>query len=433
MRTLPWKRTRGLRLAGHHGATCLAILVLANGIPTARTANAQLELPRAEPEYAGFSAERLHRINETIQKHIDERHISGAVTLVARRGFVVHFEAHGLKDVAAKQPMSRDTLFRMASSTKPVTGVAVMMLIEEGKIRLQDPVAKFLPEFKGLKVAEPKEGSSEVTLVAPQREVTIRDLLTHTSGLVSGGIGTQKAPKELLRPTDPEETLARYIPRLASVPLDFQPGSSWKYSGLAGLDTLARVVEVASGQAFDEFLRKQIFEPLGMADTTFVVPDEKQARLAKVYRSTDKGLEETPPMIRFPKSYTSGAGGLSSTASDYFRFAQMLVNGGQLGGKHLLSPRAVELMSSNHVGDMFPGQLGRPKGMGFGLTVEVVEENVQAGTFRSNGSFGWDGAFGTHFWVDPQEQLVAVLMIQTNVGRMIHRDFETAVMQAIVQ
>jgi CubicO group peptidase (beta-lactamase class C family) len=398
-----------------------------------RTAHARPELPRAEPEFVGFSSDRLQRINETIRVHIDAHHISGAVTLVARRGFVVHFEAHGLKDVAAKQPMTRDTLFRMASSTKPVTGVAVMMLVEEGKVHLQDPVSKFIPEFKNLKVAESKDGSSEVTLVAPAREVTIRDLLTHTSGLVSGGIGTQKAPKELLRPTEPDETLARFIPRLASVPLDFQPGSSWKYSGLAGIDALSRVVEVAAGQPFDVFLRERIFEPLGMADTSFVVPEGKQSRLAKVYRSTDKGLEETPPMIRFPKTYFSGAGGLTSTASDYFRFAQMLVNGGQLGGKHLLSPRAVELMSSNHVGDMFPGQLGRPKGMGFGLTVEVVEDNVQAGTFRTNGSFGWDGAFGTHFWVDSQEQLVAVLMVQTSVGRMIHRDFETAVMQAIVQ
>ena len=192
-------------------------------------------------------------------------------------------------------------------------------------------------------------------------------------------------------------------------------------------------MEIASGQTFDEFLRKRIFDPLGMTDTSFVVPEDRQVRLATVYRSTDKGLEATPPMIRFPKTYFSGAGGLTSTAADYFRFAQMLVNGGNASGKHLLSPRAVELISSNHVGDMFPGQLGRPKGMGFGLTVEVVEDAVQAGTFRSNGSFGWDGAFGTHFWVDPQEQLVAVLMIQTNVGRMIHRDFETAVMQAIVQ
>ena len=415
------------------GKPLLVLLHVLLVLPVTRTASAQPELPRAEPEFVGFSTERLQRVGETIRKHIDEHHISGAVSLVARRGFVVHFEAHGLKDIASKQPMTRETLFRMASSTKPVTGVAVMMLIEEGKIHFQDPVSKFIPEFKGLKVAEKKEDSAEVTLVPPEREVTIRDLLTHTSGLVSGGIGTQKAPKELLRPTEPEETLAHFIPRLAAVPLDFQPGSSWKYSGLAGIDTLARVVEIASGQTFDEFLRKRIFDPLGMSDTSFVVPEDRQARLATVYRGTDKGLEATPPMIRFPKTYFSGAGGLSSTAADYFRFAQMLVNGGNASGKHLLSPRAVELMSSNHVGDMFPGQLGRPKGMGFGLTVEVVEDAIQAGTFRSNGSFGWDGAFGTHFWVDPQEQLVAVLMIQTNVGRMIHRDFETAVMQAIVQ
>jgi CubicO group peptidase (beta-lactamase class C family) len=433
MRIFPNHHSSGSRSPRYRGASFLAFLLLAAGQPAIRTAGAQPELPRAEPEFVGISTERLQRVNEAIQRHIDGHRISGAVSLIARRGFIVHFEAHGLRDVAGKQPMTRDTLFRMASSTKPVTGVAILMLIEEGKVHFQDPVSKFIPEFKNLKVAEAKEGSSDATLVAPEREVTIRDLLTHTSGLVSGGIGTQKAPKELLRPSEPEETLARFIPRLAAVPLDFQPGSSWKYSGLAGIDTLSRVVEIASGQTFDEFLKKRIFEPLGMTDTSFVVAEEKQARLAKIYKSSDKGLEETPPMLRFPKTYFSGAGGLASTASDCFRFAQMLVNGGNVSGKHLLSPRAVELMASNHVGDMFPGQLGRPRGMGFGLTVEVVEDNVQAGTFRSNGSFGWDGAFGTHFWVDPQEQLVAVLMIQTNVGRMIHRDFETAVIQAIVQ
>lgn len=422
------------RVFGLFGTTWLFLLAWSSLLAVASPkAMAQPNLPRAEPEYVGMSAARLERVGEAIRKHIDEHHISGAVSLVARRGFVVQYEAYGLKDVASGQPMTRDTLFRMASSTKPVTGVAILMLIEEGKIHFQDPVSKFIPEFKTLKVAEKKEESTEVTLVAPKREITIRDLLTHTSGLVSGGIGTQKAPKELLRPTEPEETLAHFIPRLASVPLDFQPGESWKYSGLAGIDTLARVVEIASGQAFDQFLSKRIFEPLRMTDTFFVVPDDRQARLATIHRSTDKRLEAVPPMIRFPKTYFSGAGGLVSTATDYFRFGQMLVNGGQVGARHLISPRAVELMSSNHVGEMFPGQLGRPKGMGFGLTVEVVEDSVQAGTFRSNGSFGWDGAFGTHFWVDPQEQLVAVLMIQTNVGRTIHGDFETAVMQAIVQ
>ena len=393
----------------------------------------QQDLPRATPETVGVSSQRLQRIGEAIQRHIVERHIAGAVSLVARKGFVVHYEAHGVKDIDSKKPMTRDTIFKTASSTKPVTGVAIMMLVEEGKIHLADPVSRFIPEFKEMKVAVQKEGSSEVQLVKAEREITIRDLLTHGSGLLSGGPGTARAPKELLRPSQPEETLARYIPRLAAIPLDFQPGTKWRYSGLAGIDTLSRIVEVASGQSYDEFLRKRIFEPLGMNDTFLVVPDDREERVATIYRSTDKGLEKNPLQLRFPKTYFSGAGGLSSTAANYFRFGQMPLNRGALDGKQLLSPRSVVIYASNQVGDLFEGQSGRPKGMGFGFTVEVVQDSIAAGTFRSDGSFGWDGAFGTHFWVDPEQQLVAVLMIQTSVGRQIHRDFETAVMQAIVE
>jgi CubicO group peptidase (beta-lactamase class C family) len=392
---------------------------------------AQQELARATPEAVGVSSLRLHRIGEAIQRHIDEKHISGAVTLVARKGFVVHYEAQGLKDVASKKPMTRDAIFKMASSTKPVTGVAVMILVEEGKVRLNDPVSRFIPEYKEMKVAAEKEGSKEIEMVKAQREITIRDLLTHTSGLLSGGPGTQKAPRDLMWPKG-EDTLASHIPQLASAPLDFHPGTKWRYSGLAGIDTLGRVVEVASGQSFDDFLRQRIFEPLGMTDTFFNVPDDRQDRLATIYQSTPSGLVKNPMQLRFPKTYFSGAGGLSSTAKDYFRFGQMLLGGGQLDGKQILSPRSVALYSTNHVGDMFRQQLGRGDGLGFGLTVEVVQDPVAAGTFRSTGSFGWDGAFGTHFWVDPEEQLVAVLMIQTSVGRIIHRDFETAVMQALV-
>jgi len=391
---------------------------------------AQHDLPRATPETVGVSSERLQRIGEAIKRHIDDHHISGAVALVARKGFVVHHEAYGLKDIDAKTPMTRDTIFKMASSTKPVTGVAIMILVEEGKIHLADPVSRFIPEFKDLKVAVAKEGPSDVELVKADREITVRDLLTHTSGLLSGGTSSRKAPQDLVWPKD-GDTLEKHIPFLAQAPLDFQPGSQWKYSGLAGIDTLSRIVEVASGQTFDEFLRKRIFEPLGMSDTFFVVPQDQQDRVATIYRSTPKALEKNPMQLKFPGTYFSGAGGLSSTAADYFRFGQMFASGGQLDGKRVLSPRAVAIFSSNHVGDLFRHQLGRGDGMGFGLTVEIVQDAIEAGTFRSNGSFGWDGAFGTHFWVDPEEQLVAVLMIQTSVGRLIHRDFETAVMQAI--
>jgi CubicO group peptidase (beta-lactamase class C family) len=421
-----------------YAAACVKgvlLALLALTLPAPRAA-AQEGLPRAKPEEAGFSSERLHRVDEVVQRHIDEHRIAGAVTLVARKGWVVHFEAQGLMDLESKQPMSKDTLFRMASSTKPVTGVAILMLVEEGKVRLTDPVSKFIPEFKAMKVAVQREPESEVQLVAAEREITIRDLLTHTSGLGSGGLGTRRVARESLRPGGSEETLASFIPRLAAVPLDFQPGTRWRYSGLPGLDVLGRVVEVVSGQSYAEFLRGRIFEPLGMKDTFFVVPDDRRTRLATVYRGTEKGLEKGTFTLRFPKTYYSGAGGLTSCAADYFRFAQMLANRGELDGKRLLSPRAVELYSSNQVGDMFAGQLGRARGMGFGLSVEVVVDPVQAASFRSKGSFGWDGAFGTHFWVDPKEQLVGVFLVQAQTGPVvagIQRDFETAVMQALVE
>jgi len=408
--------------------TSLLLALLAASLPGA-TAGDSKEIPRSKPEDVGISAERLERINEVIKRYVDDKKVSGAVTLVARKGRVVHFEAHGSMDVESKAPMHKDSIFRMASSTKPVTGVAILMLIEEGKVALTDPVSKFIPEFKGIKVAVEKDG--DIQLIPAEREVTIRDLMTHTSGLLSNGVGQRKAPQDMLRPGGAGATLKESATRFASVPLDFQPGTRWRYSGLAGIDTLARVVEIASGQPFDEFLRRRIFEPLGMVDTFFVMPEGRGGRMASVHRRSEKGLEKIPSFIRFPDTYPSGAGGLSSTAADYFRFGQMLANGGELDGKRLLSPRAVELMASNHVGELFEGQAGRPKGMGFGLTVEVVVDPVQAGTFRSQGSFGWDGAFGTHFWVDPEEELVAVLLIQTG-GRDLHRDFETAVMQSII-
>jgi CubicO group peptidase (beta-lactamase class C family) len=383
----------------------------------------------AKPEDVGVSSERLHRIDDVLNRYIEARKVSGAVTLVARNGKVVHYASHGVMDIESKAPMRKDSIFRMASSTKPVTGVAIMMLIEEGKVGLTDPVSKYLPEFKGIKVAVEKDG--DVELVNADREITIRDLMTHASGLLSGGAGQKKAGADLMRPGGVGNTLEEGAKKYATIPLDFQPGTRWRYSGLAGIDILARIVEVASGQSFRDFVQARIFDPLGMVDTAFVVPDSKKERLASIHRRTPNGLEKTPSFIRFPETYTSGAGGLSSTAADYYRFAQMLCNGGGLDGKWLLSPRGVELYSSNHVGTLFEGQAGRPKGMGFGLTVEVVVDPVAAGTFRSRGSFGWDGAFGTHFWVDRHERLIAVLLVQTS-GRDLHRDFETAVMQSLV-
>ena len=397
----------------------------------------------AKAEDAGMSAERLKRIHESIARHVDAGEICGAVTVVARRGRVVNFEAHGLMDLEAKKPMEKDAIFRLASMTKPITGVAVLMLMEEGKIRLSDPVSKFLPEFRDMKVAVQRERAAgpgapqgkadepDFYLIPANREITIRDLLTHTSGLVSGGLGAAQAPK--LAPHGPADTLASYVPKLAAVPLDFQPGTEWAYSGAAGPEVLSRIVEIVSGQTYDAFLRTRIFEPLGMKDTFFYPPDALRPRLVTLYRRSPNGLEKVPNQDGFSsKTYFSGGGGLMSTAGDYLQFAQMLLNGGELNGKRLLSPRTVELMASNHVGDMFNGKLGRPAhGMGFGWIVQVVEDNVAAGLRVSNGAFGWDGAFGTQTWINPKERMVTIIMIQTQVP-LVQRDFENAVMQAIV-
>jgi len=395
-------------------------------------------LPAARPEEAGMSAERLQRIHESMQRHIDAGEICGAVTVVARRGRVVHFEAHGLKDLDSKTPMEKDTIFRLASMTKPITGAAVLMLVEEGKIRLSDPVSKFLPEFHDMKVAVARERSGGQTaagdfyVIPANREITVRDLLTHTSGLVSGGLGGAQAPKLALHA--PGDTLAAYVPKLAAVPLDFQPGTQWAYSGAAGPEVLSRIVEIVSGQTYDEYLRTRIFEPLGMKDTFFYPPDDRRARLVTLYRKTPNGLERDANQDGFSsRTYFSGGGALLSTAGDYLQFAQMLLNGGELNGKRLLGPRTVEMMAANHVGDMFNGKLGRPAhGMGFGLIVQVVEDNVAAGLRVSNGAFGWDGAFGTQVWIDPKEKMVTIVMIQTQVPQA-QRDFENAVMQAIVE
>ena len=410
---------------------------------------AAASVPTGTAEDTGFSAERLQRIHEVMKRYIDGGQISGAVTLVARRGRIAHFDAHGLLDLESKKPVPKDAIFRLASTSKPITGVAVMMLVEEGKIRLNDPVASYIPELKGLKVAIPRpspggqpaaaggrggRGGAAAVLVdfvTATRDITIRDLLTHTSGLVSGGVASAEANK-VMQTRKPTESLADFIPRLGTVPLDFQPGTEWRYSGLAGFDTLGRIVEIASGQPYDQFLRRRIFDPLGMKDTGFYLPDDRTARLMTLYQRMENRLARAENQSGLSsKTYFSGAGGLMSTAEDYLQFAQMLLNGGTLNGKRLLGPRTVEFMTApSHSGALFAANPGRG-GLGFGLSVEVVQDNVRALRLTSNGSFGWDGAYGTHFWIDPKEQLVGIVFIQTATPGLA-RDFENGVMQAIV-
>jgi CubicO group peptidase (beta-lactamase class C family) len=400
------------------------------------------ELPTAKPESVGMSSERLKRIHEVMQRHIDAGDITGAVTAVARRGKVVYFEAHGFADPVAKQPMPKDALFRMASSSKPVTGVAILMLMEEGRIHLNDPVSKYIPEFKNTKVAVLKPGEVMpvgprrpgapkplVDLVSANREITIKDLMTHTSGLLSGGLGSMVNDVQF-QSTD---TLATYIPKLGATPLDFQPGTKWAYSAQAGIEVLSRVVEVVSGMTFDQFLKQRIFDPLGMSDTYFNIPENKQARLLQLYRRQGNEWQKQPtPAFLTSRTYFSGAAGLMSTAHDYLHFEQMLVNGGEYGGKRLLSPKSVQLMAMDHANGLFHGTRGTDDGVAFGLTVYVTTDEAKASRWRTKGSFGWAGAFGTITWSDPKEELTGVLMIQ-QANEEVQRDFSTAVMQSIVE
>ncbi len=267
-------------------------------------------VPAGKPEEVGLSSERLHRIHEAIQRHIDAQDISGAVTVVARNGRMAHLEAHGLMDVDSKKPMAQSGLFWIASMTKPITGTAILMLMEEGKLRLNDPVSKFIPEFRGMKVAVIQDrpagpaGAAASPLqfytVPASREITIQDLLTHVSGLASGGAASTAELNKVAR--KPGETLAVYIPRLGATPLDFQPGSRWSYSPGAGFETLGRIVEIVSGQSFDQFLRQRIFEPLGMKDITFHPSDDKLPRVSTMYHRSPDGLAKVDT-VRAPQQH----------------------------------------------------------------------------------------------------------------------------------
>ncbi len=398
------------------------------------------DIPSARPEDVGMDGDRLSRINDRMAAHIDQGNIQGAVTAVARGGRVVHFEAHGEKDTRDNTPMREDALFRMASSTKPVLGVATMMMIEEGLIRPSNPVTRFIPEFKDMQVAvlkepedkdispnffQPGQEAPAHRLVPANQEITIHHLLTHTSGLMSNGLGTAHTAntKERLAA---DATLASYIPRLGDVALDFQPGSRWRYSPGTGLDVVARIIEIVSGMDFDTFVRVHIFEPLRMNDTHFNVPDEKSDRRVAI-KGREKLFEG-----RGPTKYFSASGGLTSTCRDFLHFEQMFAGGGSLFGERLLSPRTIAMMTANQTGDLFKGLYGAQQGMGFGYTVSVVLDPVAADSRRGKGAFGWGGAFGTQSWTDPGDDVTAVLMLQ-QPHQGAQYDFGNAVQQAIIE
>ena len=391
--------------------------------------------PTARPEDVGLSSERLQRITQMIQRRIAAGDLAGAVTAVARKGRVAHLAVQGVADLESRQPMAQGTMFRIASMTKPVVGAAIMMLVEEGKVRLNDPVSKYVPEFRGMKVGVPQAGGGraggaasepQFYTVPAQREITVKDLLTHTSGLGSGPMGNSDVEKVARKDG---EKLSDYIPRLGKTTLEFQPGSRWTYSPGAGFETLGRIVEIASGQPLDQFLRARIFDPIGSSDITFWPTAAQWPRVATVYTRGANGLSKVQPAndTLGRGVYFRGSGGLYSTVQDYVLFGIMLANGGEFNGKRLLSRKTVEMMTAVHVPDT---TAGRPAGEGFGLSVRVVSNHAARGTMLSDGTYGWTGAQGTHFFVDPKEQLVGVLMVQTSNQEII-RDFEDLVAQSI--
>jgi len=375
------------------------------------------------PESVGFSSERLTRIDELMQRHIDARGFAGAVTLVARDNQIAWLHTQGVMDIASAQPMQRDTVFRIMSMTKPVVAFSILMMMEEGKVRLDDPISRFIPELKELRVAA--ENAPEG--VTAEREPTVKDLLTHSSGFMSG----QASSRAVSISYAPGDTLATILPKLATAPLDFQPGTRWAYSAAFGFDVLARIVEITSGLDYGSFVAQRIFTPLGMNNTYFY-RDGENPKLTKLYRNQNGELLESPNMPFSNGTYFSGGGGLHSTAEDYLRFALVLLNDGELNGTRLLGRRTAELMRSAFLPADLPG---RNPGEGYGLGVRVVTDAVARETWTSTGTFGWSGAFNTHFFIDPVERIVGIYMTQISGfpgAFTLMDDFETAVMQALV-
>ncbi len=392
------------------------------------------------PETVGLSSARLERVDQAIQKHIDANRIAGAVSLIARRGEVVHYKVFGLMDIETQKPMQLDTLFRIYSMTKPITSVAVMMLYEEGRFHLTDPVSRFIPAFEDLQVFV-RETESGVELANLERPITIHDLLTHTAGLSYGFEPDAYVDKQLAKhvwrewEANREITLEEMIRGIARCPLRFQPGSQWFYS--MATDVLGYLVQVVSGQPFDAFLQERILGPLGMVDTAFHVPAGKIERFATNYQLDEGGgitVFDAPATSRFasPTRCPAGGMGLVSTTADYYRFAQMLFNKGELDGERLLGRKTVELMSTNHLRDGLYRD-GDPA-QGFGLGFGVILDTARAKRLGSTGTYGWGGAATTRFRIDPQEEVVSVQMTQlmNNTNCPILDDIEIAIYQAIV-
>ncbi len=393
-------------------------------------------LPTAEPESLGMSTEKLEAIKANLQPLIDEHKVPGFVTVVARKGKIVHFEAFGSMDVERKKDMRPDTIFRMYSMTKPITGAAVMILVQEGKIAVSDPLSKYIPEFAQMKVLVQNEEGASSTVPA-DKPITIEHLLTHTSGLTYGFFGNAVSKLYAAGGVEPDGgnglTLEEFAKKAATQPLLAQPGTQWNYS--IAMDILGRVVEVVSGQRYGDFLHERIFAPLGMKDAGFQVPKEKVARFAANYSPNPQAagmvLADDPAQSSYLKvpSQDSGGGGMVGTAADYLRFAQMLLNGGELDGVRILSEESVQEMTSDHLGPEYgdaplstlaqafgglqPAEVIQAfKGIGFGYCGSVVRDGAGNTIFGTPGQYAWGGAASTDFWIDRPQKLVGMVLTQ---------------------
>ncbi len=373
------------------------------------------ELPVASPDDVGMSAERLGKVSAAMDELVKEKKLAGGIVMIARRGKIMHLQSHGMMDIEASQPMRDDAIVRIYSMTKAITTAAALKLCDEGKMHLDDPVSKHLPELKGCSV-QGKDGP-----FVPEQEMTVRDLMQHTSGLSYGAAGNEVADK-LFRDAnvlDPNSTLADMAGKLGKVPLTFEPGKDWRYG--VSSDVLGRVVEVISGQPLDEYFQQHIFRPLDMKDTGFFVPDEKLERFAANYTSDGKGnltLLDAPTKSAYRKSprLLSGGGGLVSTARDYMRFLMMIANGGELNGVRILSKDTVALMTSNQlpesVGWIRFGTEVR-EGVGFSLGFSVRVKSSDFDPQSRIGEYGWGGAASTHYWTSPKDDLIVITLEQT--------------------
>lgn len=393
-----------------------------------------------KPEQVGCSSERLKRIGMVMQRYINEGKIAGILAMVVRRGQMVYSKCFGMMDIEANKPMQFDTLFRIYSMTKPITSVAVMMLYEEGHFQLTDPISRFIPGFEDAQVLV-NVTESGLELANLEREITIWHLLTHTSGLSYGFDENDPVDKMIQKriwsmlEQQPDTTLEQMIRDLARLPLAHQPGSAWRYS--LATDVLGYLVQVVSGVSFDDFLKQRILEPLGMVDTDFYVPEDKIERFAANYGPGEEGglkVIDAPATSTFakPTNHPSGGGGLVSTASDYVRFAQMMLNKGELDNVRLLGRKTIELMTMNHLPEEF--HPFEDASRGFGLGVSVLTDVAKSQTLGSVGTYGWGGAANTIFWVDPKEELIGLLMLQfmPNNTYPVAPDFGVLVYQPII-